>query len=509
MYNTHAIEKVLAGLCQDNDLIVSGNYPLRLEDFCESKYKAIYMALYNLYTLGNSHIDIHDIEGYFKEQKELYQKFVADGGMDMLYQIYYDDTPLNFEYNYSLVKKHSLLNDLNKAGIDTTDLYDKSLPPDKFEKQMALFNAMDVEDIFKFYEGKISNVQSKYETFLEKTCITVADGLEELYKQLATAPEVGLPLEGDIYNTVARGARLKKLYIDSASTGGGKSRRMVGNACKLAFPLRYDTKKKEWVNTGIENKVLYITTELEHAEVQTMVIAYVSGVDEDKILNHRYKDDEQERVELAIKYIENYDNLIIEFLPNPSFASIQTIIRKHCLQDDVKFVFYDYIHISTGLTQGRDKQTRDDIILMLLSDTLKNLANELNIHISSATQLNGTGDDGEARNESLIRGARSIIDKADVAGITLRLTQAEEELGSQLAFKLGVPTPNFITDIYKNRRGKWTNIRIWRYVDLGTCRVVDCFITNRKNEVLDFSTMQIQVQQAPKTGFVVDTRQSE
>ena len=320
---------------------------------------------------------------------------------------------------------------------------------------------------------------------------------------------MGLPLEGDIYNTVARGARLKKLYIDSASTGGGKSRRMVGNACKLAFPLRYDTKKKEWVNTGIENKVLYITTELEHAEVQTMVIAYVSGVDEDKILNHRYKDDEQERVELAIKYIENYDNLIIEFLPNPSFASIQTIIRKHCLQDDVKFVFYDYIHISTGLTQGRDKQTRDDIILMLLSDTLKNLANELNIHISSATQLNGTGDDGEARNESLIRGARSIIDKADVAGITLRLTQAEEELGSQLAFKLGVPTPNFITDIYKNRRGKWTNIRIWRYVDLGTCRVVDCFITNRKNEVLDFSTMQIQVQQAPKTGFVVDTRPSE
>ena len=201
--------------------------------------------------------------------------------------------------------------------------------------------------------------------------------------------------------------------------------------------------------------------------------------------------------------------MIIEFLPNPSFASIQTIIRKHCLQDDVKFVFYDYIHISTGLTQGRDKQTRDDIILMLLSDTLKNLANELNIHISSATQLNSTGEDTESRNESLIRGARSIIDKADVAGITLRLSPAEEEFGSQKAFKLGVPAPNFVTDIYKNRRGKWTNVRIWRYVDLGTCRVTDCFLTNRKNEVLDFSTMQVQVEQSARTGFVVDTRQDE
>ena len=140
---------------------------------------------------------------------------------------------------------------------------------------------------------------------------------------------------------------------------------------------------------------------------------------------------------------------------------------------------------------------------------MKNLVNELDIHISSATQLNSNVEDSESRNENLIRGARSIIDKADVAGITLRLTQAEEELGGQLAFKLGVPTPNFITDIYKNRRGKWTNIRIWRYVDLGTCRVTDCFITTRKNELIDFSTMQIQVQQAPKTGFVVDTRQSE
>ena len=81
MYNTHAIEKVLAGLCQDNDLIVSGNYPLRFEDFYESKYKAIYMALYNLYTTGNSHIDILDIEGYFKEQTELYQSVADDEGI--------------------------------------------------------------------------------------------------------------------------------------------------------------------------------------------------------------------------------------------------------------------------------------------------------------------------------------------------------------------------------------------------------------------------------------------
>lgn len=65
--------------------------------------------------------------------------------------------------------------------------------------------------------------------------------------------------------------------------------------------------------------------------------------------------------------------------------------------------------------------------------------------------------------------------------------------------------PNFITDIYKNRRGKWTGIRIWRNIDLGTCRTTDCFITNRQNEPIEFDSIKIQVKQANHTGgFVIN-----
>ena len=504
MYNSHAIEKVLTELYLHNDLIISNEYPLRLEDFVEKKYQAIYTALYNLYVLGNSVIDIKDIVAYFKEQQGMYEKFIEDGGMDILYQIGSDATPTNFEYNYSIVKKQSLLRDLTKMGIDVSDLCDKDLSPDQFEKQMAKFNAMTVEDIFKHYESKINNLQNKYQNLIEKSCISVGDGIEELYKELQTIPEVGLPLEGDIYNTVTRGARLKKLYIDSGSSGTGKSRRMVGNAAHLAVPMFYNTETEKWENTNIENKVLYITTELEHAEIQTLVMAYVSGINEDKILNNKYTTEERERMELCIQYLQQYNNLIIEFLPNPSLASVQTIIKKHVLQDDVKYVFYDYIHITTGLTEGRDKNTRDDVILMLLSDTLKNLANELDIHISSATQLNGEYEEKEVKNQNLIRGSKAIADKADIGAITLPLNPAEEELGRALALKLGTYIPNFITDIYKNRRGKWTGIRIWRYIDLGTCRTNDCFITDKKNEPIDFNSTRVQVTQASKVGgFVV------
>lgn len=506
MYNSHAIEKVLTGLYLNNDLIISNEYPLRLEDFVDKKYQAIFTALYNLYVLGNSNIDINDIVGYFKEQQGMYEKFINDGGMDVLYQICNDSTPLNFDYNYGLIKKQSLLRDLNKIGIDTTDLYDKQLAPELFEKQVAKFNALDIDDIFKHYEAKVNNLQNKYQNLIEKSCINVGDNIEELYNELQSIPEVGLPLEGEIYNTVTRGARLKKLYIDSGASGTGKSRRMVGNACHLAIPMYYNTETESWENTGLESKILYITTELEHAEVQTLVLAYVSGINEDKILNNKYTNEEKERVELAIQYIRQYNNIIIEFLPNPTLASVQTIVKKHALQDDIEYLFYDYIHITSGLTEGRDKNTRDDVILMLLSDTLKNLANELNIHISTATQLNGDYEEKEVKNQNLIRGSKAIADKADIGAITLPLNNAEQELGRALALKLGTLEPNFITDIYKNRRGKWTGIRIWRYIDLGTCRTVDCFITDKANNPIDFNSTRVQVKQANKIGgFVVTT----
>ena len=49
LYNERSIRKVLSALYQNNELLISGEYPFRLNDFVLKKYKAIYSALYNLY----------------------------------------------------------------------------------------------------------------------------------------------------------------------------------------------------------------------------------------------------------------------------------------------------------------------------------------------------------------------------------------------------------------------------------------------------------------------------
>ena len=81
LYNERAIKKVLTCLYLDNDLIISPDYPLSLNDFALKKYQAIYSSLYNLYSLGNNNIDISDIIGYFQQQATMYGKFVEDGGI--------------------------------------------------------------------------------------------------------------------------------------------------------------------------------------------------------------------------------------------------------------------------------------------------------------------------------------------------------------------------------------------------------------------------------------------
>lgn len=45
--------------------------------------------------------------------------------------------------------------------------------------------------------------------------------------------------------------------------------------------------------------------------------------------------------------------------------------------------------------------------------------------------------------------------------------------------------PNIVFDIFKNRGGKWTQIRIWSYQDLGTMRKKDLFVTDSRLYTID------------------------
>lgn len=273
------------------------------------------------------------------------------------------------------------------------------------------------------------------------------------------------------------------------------TRSMAGEACHLAYPFRYNKVAKRWIQKGLNKNILFITTEMEPDEIQTMIPAYLADVNEEHILQARYEDDEEERVKCAMEIMKAYPYFYIEQIPDPSAAQIQSLIRFYVQNYGVEYIFFDYIFASPGLLgEYRDLGLRTDEALLLLSNSLKEVATECNVYIRSATQLNasaleqGDGKKIVIRNQNMLRASKSISDKIDVGYITMPITLEEVAKLEPVCQKLCMPLPTHVSDIYKNRRGRYTSVRVWHNFDLGTCRMQDLFVTDHM-----FQPINIQI----------------
>jgi hypothetical protein len=173
-------------------------------------------------------------------------------------------------------------------------------------------------------------------------------------------------------------------------------------------------------------------------------------------------------------------------IPDPCASVIQNLFRRYAFQEGVENFFYDYIFSSPAmLNEYRDLGLREDVCLRLLTTALKNLAVELNAFIMSATQLSNDDDPkGGFKDFRNIRGSRAIVDLADFACIRRRPSPDELNLVSGFEKRYNY-TPNMITDIFKNRRGRWTMLSIWSAIDLGTLRTIDLFVTTPDYKPID------------------------
>lgn len=467
------------------------NYSLIPSDFESSFEKYIFMSLANLHREGAESISIVDIDSYLAEKPHIHEIFNKYNGIEYLQDAIEIADIENFNYYYNKLKKYNAIKDLQGLGFDTNSIYpDKDMLSDEDYKKREQFDNLTIADIFGTIKADISDAEAKYGCSAAKT-VKASDNIRELIERLQTSPEVGAPCQGDIFNTITRGARKGKFYLLSALSGGSKTRTMVGNGCYIAYPIRYDSRLQQWVNTGSCEKVLYVGTEQVYEEIQTMILAYLTDINEEIILNGEYTEQQQELINKAIQIMDAYsDNFIISQLPEPNLAQVKTHLRKYCLREGCEYVFYDYIFATPSLlNEFRDLAIRQDVALRMLSTLLKDLAVELDVFIMSATQITGTVEfkQGYIRNYMLLRDSKSIPDKADFAAIKAKVLPEELNLLEEVCREIGV-YPNQVTDVYKMRRGRYVDVRIWSLADLGTLRSRDLFITDANmNIVQDFT----------------------
>ena len=497
LFDKNASLYVLSCLMRKPLLLQEDRYAFVKTDFNVPLHQMVFFAIFNMAQSGVEKISPQDVDLYLKQYSAQYEYYKKERGYEFVLQCYQtsegsDDK--QFDYYYHRLKKFSMLRDLESIGVDTTSFYDTEKDALNRDVEDEKLNKMSLNSIPERIRELLVDIENRHIGKDTNTSQTVGKGIRELVAELKAQPEVGLPLDGDIVNYAARGARLGKLYTYSAPSGAGKTRYMVGNACAISMP--YLDENAHLVIRGDQGtdednyqKVLFVTTEQQADEIQTMILSYVSGVNEKKILLGNYSPDEYDRVQKALDVIEAYqDNFIIECIPDPSIAMVKARLAKYIVQDGVEYIFYDYIFSSPGLlSEFRDVAVREDVALMMLSNSLKETAMVYKVFIQSATQLN----DGWSkkvtglRDQNCLRGSKAIADKIDIGLIGVRLDEEEykqvdaiwTELSRQNAAKY-THKPNIVIDIYKNRRGELNGVKIFRYFDYGTCRCQDLFVTD-------------------------------
>ena len=495
--DTPSIVQVIGCVFKTPQLLdYSDKYTLTEEDFPDQFHKIVFGTIFKLHELGSEKIGINNILDYLSSRPKSEAIFIKQKGEEWLLKAAENAEISAFDYYYNRVKKMTLLRAFDSYGIDVTDIYDPDNIIDIKKKQLQedQLDNSSLEEIVQKVQNKIDQIMATYVDDEWGEAIQAGDGIESLIIDLEKSPEVGVPLYGPLINTVTRGARLKKFYLRSAPTGVGKSRTMIADACYIACNRIYDD-VFGWIKNGTCEPTLYITTEQEKGEVQTMMLAFLSNVNEEHILNGKYEGDERERVFEAAKILHN-SPLYIEILPDFSLQDVENKIKKNIRDHDVKYVFHDYIHTSLKILEEISRRSggvklREDSILFMLSIRLKDICNKYGIFIMSATQLNADYQTSETPDQNLLRGAKSIADKIDVGMILLPTSQDDVENLGQILTNNAFDKPNLKLSIYKNRRGRYKGIYLWCKADLGTCRVKPMFATTYNYEIIQIDNLKI------------------
>ena len=493
-----AYANTLGCLMKDPTLVEDIDRPLGREDFnTETFYELLFVAIYNLSMQGCKTIDEFAIDSYLSGFKDQYRIFQENRGLEYLNSVKEICSLENYDYYYHRLRKYSLLRYYEKQGLNTKFIYDTSIDDFHASEEQQKFDNYTEQDIVSMVESSlVINPTMKYCTSTLTTEVQAAEGGIELIEDLMKIPDVGLPLNNNGLNTVARGARKGCLYMRSLLQGQGKSRLAAGDACKMAVPYIYDKEKKKYIYTGLSEPTLYITTEMPVDEIQTILYATISKVNEEHILYGTYEKDELKRVKQAIEYIES-SPLYIVHIPDFSIEDIKNIIKKYNREFGVEYFFFDYISTSLRLMSEINGKSRMGLkehqLLLVFATELKTIAQQLDVFIFTASQLNGEAQMATYKDQNLLAGSKALANKLDVGIISMRPSRTEQEkLQTILQRKFNIPMPDIGHWVYKVRRGRLTHIIIWSKTNLGTMDEEALFVTDFDFNLIDIDFTQIE-----------------
>ena len=298
-FNKSASLNILGMLLKQPDILDKvEKYQINKFDFHNELHEIIFISINNLYLNGMKKIEIVDIANYLKETyPKKFEFFENNNGKNLIEQAMKISDVKNLDYYYDILKKMSILRTFDEYGIDVKFMYN----PDetdfkKIGQQEEWLKNTDIEEITNTIQRKIDKAMSQCKVIGDEMAEIAGNDIFDTLNEWDETPAIGLPLPFGIYNTIVMGARKRKFYVASASSGLGKTRMMVGEMAYLSVSKIYDNFQNKWINLPSQIPTLFIATEQDKQEIQSLMLSFISGVNESHIINPMlYEEGERER----------------------------------------------------------------------------------------------------------------------------------------------------------------------------------------------------------------------
>ena len=493
-YNAQASVQVLGTLMNNPKLLNRNKYKLDLEDFIGKKHCCLFTCIVNLFSQGLEVIKVSDIESYLSKNDLAGHNlfFEKENDIEWINDVFNEGDVNNFDYYYSLVRKLSLLRSYLSQGVNVTELLNMDeLDNNLLKMQQEKFDLMTLDDIKRYFDKKNSNVKKRFCSKEDNKSRKSGENALELRERLKELPPYGFNLESGFLNTITRGALPKKFFLETRDSGCGKSRNAIKRLIGICSPYLWDFKENKYIeNLNYKgNSGLYIGTEMDlEEEIEPIIWAFISGIEQDKIMENDLTEEEEERLNLAMEYSAEMQ-LFMEDEDNYDLAYLWSTIEQYKEDNNICAVAIDYLELTSALSgeyaqTTRGMNVREDQVLLNLSKEVKSMCNTFDITIFGYTQTTDEARTMGYRDQRAVKGARSLPNKVDVGITVFEPTKKELELLETMIRKVqrGINTkliPNACYTIYKNRGTKYKDLKIWGYNDLGTGRFIDMFVTDK------------------------------
>lgn len=481
LYDVTSARLLLGCLLIKPDLCLSDKYPLDKGDFVVDFHLRLWQAISSLAKKGAqsiSDMDIYALCDNNKPIKDLFQQNDLSGFIDTIKQLAKIE---NFDLYYNNVKRMSILRCYKDAGFSV----------DKFEKEPEQYT---IQQIVEWYDGLLTSVSKKFNVSYNREEYTAGEDFDKTKERMKESPMYGHSFQSPYLNSIYRG--IYGLILRAGKSGGGKTVLGIGDVCKVCCKEYYDKSVGAFVpNKSATGPCLFINTEMDiRNELDPLIIAWISGVPRHHILDGYYVNNEEERVDYARKVLLDSKLYIVD---DPCFTtkSLVSTIKEYVTLKGVKLVCFDYVQnngfVASEIAGETKIPQREDMILLALTDKLKQIQHQTGASIITAVQTNGQEDNMSYPTDACLAGAKAQVRKTDGTMAALPPKKEEQEIFQMVKEAGNIKLPddarcNNITHIIKGRNSRFPkNIKIYQYVDYGTGRSIDWFATDKDGNLVD------------------------